>query len=688
MMMEGDEPDDTPRDRAEKFLKDLSRRRMTMVVGKDGKSRTVGEVLADLAVDALLPANLRRRVKNGPLTAIVTVPTAQWIDPIVDAIRELAGEDSRVSMVGRDKVQKDRDMPTLMDWIAEGRPVLGVSHIPDAALPPLLLNVSELRLVVPRLDAAMALAVMRRVLKGRIPPEAASLDYSILDFQEFCALLPANGNARTAVDRIAAVIRSKAKVGTRTDKLPKLEAAVEYGEARLWALNLRDDLRDLRLNLIEAKDVDKGAILFGPPGTGKSLLARMIGEACGIPTIVASMGELFAGSSGYLDAMIKAQRSLFQEAMSKAPSILFLDEINSYPRIDQLGRRNKDYWLPLLTDFYTLLDGSLSDRAGVVVIGATNAIEDISPAILRPGRLERSIYVGPPNASGAERILRHHLADDLRDVDLGRLAAIAAAGRSTGAVLEERVRAARRTARRAGRTMSSADLEEQVAPPDPRPEADVRRVAIHESGHALAVHLLGIGEMRSASVVDDGSAGGAIEFTGTSGLLTKAQTYAHAKCLLAGRAAEMVMLGEASHGAGGSDDSDLAQATRMIGMAFMSTGLEDSLVYRGNGDKLGEVIAYDAELRRRIDEVLHGLLDAIHALLAANRPALERLSNALVERRFLDGPEIKKVLDDVQLLKTTESAMTKTQLSADASASGHLSDGQARTDIGVAPDVG
>lgn len=153
MMMEGDEPDDTPRDRAEKFLKDLSRRRMTMVVGKDGKSRTVGEVLADLAVDALLPANLRRRVKNGPLTAIVTVPTAQWIDPIVDAIRELAGEDSRVSMVSRDKVQKDRDMPSLMDWIAEGRPVLGVSHIPDAALPPLLLNVSELRLVVPRLPA-------------------------------------------------------------------------------------------------------------------------------------------------------------------------------------------------------------------------------------------------------------------------------------------------------------------------------------------------------------------------------------------------------------------------------------------------------------------------------------------------------------------------------------------------------
>ena len=635
---------DHARARTDEFFTRLSLRRMKMVVGDDEEPMSAADVLADLSVRNALPPNVRRRMRKGPLAAIVSVPTAQWVQPVTDALRELAGDASSLHLVRLDKPPRDRDLPGLMDWLTQGRPVIGVSQMPDQVLPPLLLSIAERRFEVQRLDVSIAIATMRRVLKGRLPPEAASLDYGVLDFQEFCALLPTGAHAKDAVARLAGVIGSKTRVGTRKDRLPKLEEAVEYGEARTWALNLRDDLRDLRANLVGAKDVDKGAILYGPPGTGKTLLARMIGECCGIPTIVGSLGEMFAGSSGYLDAMIKAQRALFHEAMSKAPSVLFLDEINSLPRIDQLGRRNKDYWVPLVTDFYTLLDGSLTDRSGVVVIGATNAIEDVHPAILRPGRLERALYVGPPDAAGAERILRHHLGEDLRGADLTRLAAIAAAGQSTGAVLEERVRAARRTARRAGRTMSWLDLEEQVAPKDGRSESEARRVAIHEAGHAVAVHVLGLGEASSASIVPDRDGGGAVAFKVRSGLLTRAQTYDRVKCLLAGRAAETLLLGEPSHGSGGDDGSDLAQATRMVGMMFMSTGLEESLVYRGDGDRLTEIVGYDADLRRRIDEVLRQLHDSILALLRNHRGDVERVSMALLERRFLSGTEIAALL--------------------------------------------
>src|SRR5690606_4877816 len=133
---------------------------------------------------------------------------------------------------------------------------------------------------------------------------------------------------------------------------------------------------------------------------------------------------------------------------ARKPSILFLDEINAIPNIDKLDARGRDWWSPVILDFYTLLDGAMSGRDGVIVIGATNRIEDIHPAILRPSRLERAIFVGPPDQYGIERIMRHHLGDDLVNEDLGMLTALNAAHRATGAVIEEQVRAARRTARR------------------------------------------------------------------------------------------------------------------------------------------------------------------------------------------------------------------------------------------------
>lgn len=639
------EEEDAHRQRANVFFRRLALRRMKVTVEEGKEPLSASEMLADIVVRNVLPAGIRRRIRTRPLTAIVGVPTAQWVAPVADALQALAGDGGRVVVVRREAVQKDRSMPGLVDRLAEGLPVFGVSHVPDAALPPLLLNVAEHRFVVPRFSSGVVLEVLRRTQKGHLPAGAADLDYGVLDFEEICSLLPSGGRAKETVRRMAEIIASRTRVGSRTDQLPRLEEALEYGEARTWALNLRDDLRDLRDKKIEARDVDKGAILYGPPGTGKTLLGRMIGEACGIPTVVGSVGELFAASSGYLDGVIKAQRALFREAIEKNPSILFLDEINALPNVDTLDRRNRDFWLPVITDFYTLLDGAMNERSGVIVIGATNRIEDINPAILRPGRLERALYVGPPDAIGVERILRHHLVRDLVDADLSKVAAMASAARSTGAVLEEKVRAARRSARRAGRAMSADDLERQIAPKDKRSASDIRRVAVHEAGHVLAVHALALGEVRSASTVSTGDSGGAIEFLARNGLLTRSQTYDQVKCLLAGRAAEEAILGEPSQGAGGTDDSDLAQATSMIGTMFMSTGLEDTLVYRGDAARLTELIGYDAELRRRIDEVLRRLLTEVHQLLQARRAELERLADALAERRFLTGEDIKDLLE-------------------------------------------
>ncbi|WP_291414508.1 AAA family ATPase [Devosia sp.] len=398
--------------------------------------------------------------------------------------------------------------------------------------------------------------------------------------------------------------------------------------------------------MVGLDQVDRGAVLFGPPGTGKALLAQMLGEACGIPTVVASMGEFFATTSGYLDSVIKAQRKVFEEARSKAPSFLFLDEINALPNIDKLGDRGRDWWLPVILDFYTLLDGAMSDRDGVIVIGATNRLEDINPALLRPGRLERAIYVGPPDAAGLERIMRHHLAGDLTGEDLGPLALIGSNVGATGAIVMEQVRAARRRARRAGRSMLLEDLMVQIVSEDDRSVEDLRRTALHEAGHVVAGLVQDVGAVKTVSILSTGASGGNVSFDERSlAYSTREHLDAMIVTLLAGRAAEQLVLDVPSQGAGGAADSDLGRATQLMTSIFTATGLGGSLLFRAPFDRAHELLVVDPELRRQVEKGLADLYDRAVDLLRRHKGVLLAVADALIEKRFLTGEQVKKVVE-------------------------------------------
>src|SRR5690606_4971289 len=155
---------------------------------------------------------------------------------------------------------------------------------------------------------------------------------------------------------------------------------------------------------------------------------------------------------------------------------------------------------------------------------------------------------------GVERIMRHHLGDDLANEDLGMLTALNAAGRATGAVIEEQLRAARRTARRAKRPLTLDDVRGQIAVEDNRSPETLRRSATHEAGHAVVGTLLETGTLKSVSLYRTETAGGATHFDdGTGVLVTRDGFERTVMSLLAGRAAEETMLGEASQGAGGSE---------------------------------------------------------------------------------------------------------------------------------------
>lgn len=605
------------------------------------------DVLVALALNRQVSEETRQKILDGAVRTIVAgVPDGGWAAPVADALAEFVGE--RMHRVVREKTPLPRDLEDhrLPGLAHAGEYIVGVAPDPDRSLPPLLLSIAQLRLAVLPPDAAMIMEVLRHCQEGPVPPETTGLKPQVLSFDELCSLIPHGGKAVETVERIRAAIERKlgSGIGRKRKTIPKLEDAVEYGDARTWALSLRDDIVDLRAGLIDWEDIDRGAVFYGPPGTGKTLLATMLGESLAIPTVVSSIGELFASSSGYLDGVIKSLRKVFDEARAKSPSILFLDEINALPNIDTVGDRNRDYWTPVILDFYQLLDGAMSDRAGVIVIGATNRIEDIHPALLRPGRLERAIYVGPPDEHGIERIMRHHLAGELADADLRMLAKLQVVRRTTGAVIDEQVRAARRRARRAKRPMTLEDIEAQIITEEDRDETTLRRAAVHEAGHAIG----GIvnGEMlEMISVVQVGDAGGGTMFTNPDRkLATRSDFEAMVVRMLSARAAEESILGEPSQGAGGAEDSDIGHATRIASMVEGTWGLGSSLVYRAAPDDVVGLLK-DPLFRAKVDALLRELYERALNLARKHQSEILVVADALMERKFLTGDEVHAILD-------------------------------------------
>lgn len=603
------------------------------------------EVLVDLAMDRATSKAARSKLANRKVRSmIVQVPDQSWADPVAAVVDGFV--EHTVYRIARSKPSKGEDS-MLSQRLGMGWQIVGVSPDPERCLPDLLLSIADLRIKVEPPDVDLVMQTIKLCLRGPLPVPPPNLAVGLLTYDEITSSIIPGTTAAEALARLQEVVAIKQdRTSLRTKRLPDLEEAKEYGAARDWALNLRDDLADVGKGLIGFDQVDKGAVLFGPPGTGKTLLAEMLGKACGIPTVVSSVAEFFASSSGHLDGVIKAQRKVFADARAKAPCILFLDEINAYPNVDGLDSKNRDYWMPVVLDFYQLLDGVEMKRDGVIVVGATNRIEDVNPAILRPGRLERSIFVGPPDRDGLKRILRHHLDTDLAGENLDLPAQLNEGSNATGADLMMQVRSARRAARRAGRKMIMSDLVEQISPPDARSESQRLRAAVHEAGHVVVGLHTNTGTLEWVSLMGRKGAGGAAAFLHkVTPFAVRSDYDGRILMMLAGRAAEEIVLGEPSQGSGGGPDSDLAHATEMIAKVIGSYGLGDLLGYRGSPNEVAKTLPDDPDLRLRVEEELQRYYAEALDLLAAQREQLDLLTAELLKRRFLTAEEVHSLLD-------------------------------------------
>jgi cell division protease FtsH len=422
-------------------------------------------------------------------------------------------------------------------------------------------------------------------------------------------------------------------------------------EAKAELQEVIDFLRNpKRFKKLGAK-VPKGILLYGPPGTGKTLLAKGVAGESGAKFYSQSASafvEMFVGLGA------ARMRKLFEEARRNAPSIVFIDELDAVgaARTGQGFTREQDQ---TLNQLLVELDGFQATEQ-VVVMGASNRLQDLDPALLRPGRFDRQMLVGPPDLTGREAILHVHTRGKplAADVDLGQVARQTSG--LTGADLanianEAAIFAGRREAQYVSAMDFDAAIERIVAGLQQRKvltEKERRILAYHEAGHALMSHLMGeIAPVQKVTIVSRGAAlGYTLNLPAEDRYLeSKEELVDMLKIALAGRAAEHVVFGRVTNGAA----SDLEKATEIARSMVFEWGMSDfatSRTVRADNYALSEDTKRlrDREQARLTDDAY---TEAVRLIELYRRP-LERLTRALLEREELNREEVLKLLADVE----------------------------------------
>jgi cell division protease FtsH len=433
--------------------------------------------------------------------------------------------------------------------------------------------------------------------------------------------------------------------------------AIEWGdiagadEAKAELLEIVEFLRDPGRFQRLGATVPTGVLLYGPPGTGKTLLARAAANESGAKFYAQSASafvEMFAGLGA---ARI---RKLFSEARKHAPAIIFIDELDAVgaARTGHGFNREQDQ---TLNQLLVELDGfGSSDQ--VVVMAASNRLQDLDPALLRPGRFDRQLLVAPPDRAGREAILQVHTRGKplAADVELEVIARQTSG--LTGADLanianEAAIFAGRRSAQYVSALDFDGALERVVAGLQQRKrltEKERRILAYHEAGHALMSHLMGeLGHLQKVTIVSRGTAlGYTLHLPSEDRYMeSKEELIDMLKIALAGRAAEQVVFGRVTNGAA----SDLQRATEIARAMVFEWGMSDMVTSR---TLRADNYALSEETKRLRDSEQALLTDDAYVeavrLIQKHRSSLDRLSQALLVKETLLRDEVLHLLADVE----------------------------------------
>ena len=425
-----------------------------------------------------------------------------------------------------------------------------------------------------------------------------------------------------------------------------------------------DFLRDPQKFISLGARIPKGVLLVGPPGTGKTLIAKAVAGEAGVHFLSISGSDFV---ELYVGVGASRVRDLFDQAKKDAPAIVFIDEIDAVGRQRGAGLGGgHDEREQALNQLLVEMDGFGSNE-GVIVMAATNRQDILDPALLRPGRFDRQIYVGLPDIKGREEILKVHarkkpLAEDVSLSDVAK-----ATSGFTGADLENLLNeAALLSAREDRRFITRQDLHEAmmkvIAGPEKRsrvvtPHAR-RLTAYHEAGHAVVIHELDSQDpVHQITIVPRGQAGGtAISLPREDrAYLSKRELEERIAVCLGGRVAEQLVLNDISTGAS-SDIQKASQTARAMVTKYGMSERLGTIAYGNENDEvfIGRTMAqartYSEEVAGQIDEEVKAIVDRAYArceeILTRRRQELELTARYLLVHETMSGEIFQKVFTD------------------------------------------
>ena len=461
--------------------------------------------------------------------------------------------------------------------------------------------------------------------------------------------------------------RSSAKVYVQSSQGIRFSDVAGEDEAKENLQEIVDYLHNPQKYTEAGASMPKGILLVGPPGTGKTMLAKAVAGESNVPFFSISGSEFVEMFVGMGASKV---RDLFKQAKEKAPCIVFIDEIDAIGQKRSSGNMGgNDEREQTLNQLLTEMDG-FEGNTGVIILAATNRPESLDPALTRPGRFDRRVPVELPDLAGREAILKVHAkkiktAEDVNFHTIARMAAGASGAELANIVNEAALRAVRN-----GRIIvNEADLEESIEvviagyqkKSAVLSDQEKRVVAYHEIGHALVAAL----QTHSAPVQKitiiprtSGALGYTMQVdTGDKYLMTKQEIENKIATLTGGRAAEEVAFGEITTGA----SNDIEQATKLARAMIARYGMSDEFDMVAMETVTNQYLGGDSSLacasdtQKRIDEKVVELVKAQHEkarrILTDNRAKLDKLAQFLYEKETITGEEFMHILkegDDAQ----------------------------------------
>ena len=473
-------------------------------------------------------------------------------------------------------------------------------------------------------------------------------------------------------NRVMQFGKSRARLHTDDKKKITFEDVAGADEAKEELEEVVEFLKQPKRFTDIGARIPRGVLLFGAPGTGKTLLARAVAGEAGVPFFSISGSdfvEMFVGVGA------SRVRDLFEQAKKNAPSIVFIDEIDAVGRHRGAGLGGgHDEREQTLNQLLVEMDG-FSTNEGIIVIASTNRPDILDPALLRPGRFDRHIMVDRPDVAGRKAILKVHAKDKPLEAEVDLEVLARRTPGFTGADLanmlnEAALLSARRNKTKLGMEEMEDAIERVIAGPEKKSrvisDKEKELVAYHEAGHALVGALLpNMDPVHKISIIPRGKAGGYTLLLPTEDryYMTRTRLLNEVTILLGGRVAESMFLKEISTGA----QSDLERATDLVRKMITEYGMSAELGPLTFGRKqeqvfLGRDIArdrnYSEEIAFSIDKEARKIIDTCYhmaeELLDNNRDKLELVAQTLMEKETLEGKDFEELIkrDSISLVKS------------------------------------